>query len=619
MSPKELLIAHAEKVVVAVVAVIGGWMVYDVLGDPSIRPEKANETTIQEKIDRIQKVMSSQKPPTLTEPVDYLAQMKQRFRAQLPTDSYPSWIFALPDIGPVDSRVGKGFPYIYELLAPTLAAHDAIGSIALEITLPAGSRPTDRRIADAPKIEWSRSDGGTIVNGAEQLAVQIEFKIGESPWQPLKVKDLTDNGLIPLAKLTALKGKITVDAIEAWERHHFRARMVAKATGHPLTGAAGDQSVLVVAGAYDGDTDTDALAALAKKLEQSDAPTVKRFLKGGKTPLPAGVALKPGELVYTGNYSDDVLVLASAEVRFAFKGFVPDDNDPTLMKALMLVTRQFKTEADPTKTVWLKEPVAFKVPKGLKVGEKLQNKLLPKEADPRQTPQDLDLTTPFEVAEMRREIKRIYYYSLRPKARPNSRAKDIEMSTASSEVSTDVVVLKNTKTGAIIELAKLSIIRPVIPANGVIYPNFKGQYDEPKEFRDNPVGFQQLPLIPQEPKKWNPEEAPLVDLAAKDSAYYSTDTPYYELPDGRLYWYQPGKRQVCTENLDPDGDKGIAATGEPVPEVPKETPKKPDVKPAPKPPTESPKPPATGKQPPVSSPDAVLPNSPTAPQPRPSR
>ena len=45
-------------------AVIGGWMVYDALSDPSIRPEKANDTTIQEKIDRIQKVMSSQKPPT---------------------------------------------------------------------------------------------------------------------------------------------------------------------------------------------------------------------------------------------------------------------------------------------------------------------------------------------------------------------------------------------------------------------------------------------------------------------------------------------------------------------------------------------------------------------------
>ena len=583
---KDLLIAHGEKVVVAVVAAACAWTVYGAFTDPSIRA-KVSDTAITAKKLEISRVMSGQKPPALKPGADYLAQMKTRFREELPAPSASSWVFALPDVGPAGEN---DFVYVYELKAPVISANDSVGTLTLDLTLAPATRPADRRIADQNVVEWGR-DGGAIANRAQVIALQVEMRVGDGQWQSVKAKGV-GSGLIPLGKEVE-PISLVVDEVSAWERHTFRARAIAKATGFTLAapGAPGDRvpgdaSVFVTAGDSGAEPDWAAFTAEARK---RDPAFLGRWLKGGKGPLPAGISVSGGEQVYTGPWSPDVAILATADRRFALRKIGSDPADPSKTLAEFLITKQFKNAEG--KTAWAERPEVFKTEVGKVVGGTRNKVIWPLSIDPRQIKdREEDFTTPFTLKEVKAEgVKRVWYYELKAKPRMNGKpGREIEVKP--KEVDTKMVVLQNRSNGALLELAELDVIRPPSGANMIIYPNFKGPYDEGAEFLRNPVDFHQFALVPRLPKLWEAGKGPLADLAATgDAAVYTTDTDYYELGDGRLVYWWPSEKKL---EVYPNHDLGAIGSKVTIP-----TPAPGLEKPAPKPPAPKPPPVApTGQQ-----------------------
>ncbi len=580
---KDLLIAHGEKVVVAVVAAACAWIVYGAFTDPSIRA-KVSDTAITAKKDEISRVMNGQKPPAIKPGADYLAQMRTRFREELPAPSAPSWLFAAPDVGPAGEN---DFLYVYELKAPVLTVSDSVGTLTLDLGLAPSTRPTERRIADQNVVEWGR-DAGAIANRAQVIALQVEMRIGDGQWQSVKAKGV-GSGLITLGK-EVQPISLVVDEVSAWERHTFRARAIAKATGFPLAtpGAPGDRipgdaSVFVVAGDSGAEPDWAGFTAEARK---RDPAFLGRWLKGGKGPLPAGVSVGGGEQVYTGPWSADVAILATADRRFALRKISADPADPAKILAEFLITKQFKNAEG--KAAWAEKPEIFKIEVGTVVGG-TRKVTWPIDIDARQIKdREEDFTTPFTLKEVKAEgVKRVWYYELKAKPRTDGKpGREIELKP--KEVDTKMVVLQNRSNGALLELAELDVIRP---PNGtpIIYPNFKGSYDEGAEFLGNPVDFHQFALVPRLPKLWQPGEGPLAELAATgDPAVYATDTAYYELADGRLvYWWPSQKKLEVHPNQELGAIGGNVTAPKALPEPEKLAPKSPkptETKPGPVPP-----------------------------------
>jgi hypothetical protein len=571
MEPKHLVLAHVEKAVVVLVAALCAWYVISAFTDEAIRPKDINQADIAVKVDAIDKVLQSKEAPNLKAPPNYLDAMKERFARTLPKGAYVAWLTAHPDVGPT---IEKGtYFYVYQLLPPTLVAKDNLGKLVLEIGLPKDTPSTERRISYGSAQTWKRSvDRGDIVNSAKHVAIQIETRVGSGHWRPLTgVPGVLEGGYVPSETLKK-SPKLTIEAGSAWEQHSFRARTVAKVTGYDSDKESGDHTVLVHAGEMD-EPDWNGLSQQVRQ----DPEFLKQFLKGSASALPPGVKLATGEAIFASGYSADASVRATSDIRFAFDKAISDPANPANEQGAFLVSKQFPDG-------WLEKPEVFKTDKGDVVGKDKTGK--PRVLVRKGVKTEVPLETPFVLTEIQKGVSRIIYYEVEAKSRADgTKGKDLEVKPKT--VTTDIAILKSTS-GVSLKLTKLAKVTKPAKVSSFYTPTYdfkNGVYDEGDEFRKSPAEFVQQALEPPPPVKHAPGEGPLEALRlSTGEAIYSTDTDYFEMPDGRLIWWEPlNGLQKYPQEAKPEA--GAPSKAEPAPVKPVVAPVRPPrpAKPAPTP------------------------------------
>lgn len=615
MSAKTFLIAHGEKLAVAAVAGGCALVLSGSIDDPTVKP-KDNLQQIEAINTKIDTVFKKQSPPVLKEPRPYLDQMLARLAETSPLTPTMAWLTTPPDKGRASVVNGSGgadiagtYLYVYELMQPTVAIEDAIGSLKITVEPPATTAGgQSRRVSAEPERRWERSDRGTVVNTARHLGVQLEIKVGDNDWRPLVLTGADKDGILPIAGVG--KAPVTIPTPEPWQLHQIRARVVAAATALDLDGKRIErprQSVVVFAGQASAGPAEDAVL-LDKVLAQYAAqqgPLFKSLLRPAAGPVPASAKLGEGEKVFFGPWSPVAKVDATASVRFALVGLgtAPREEDPTKTRDIgkFLLLRLFQ-EGD--QRAWMKKPLELKFGEGDVLGAKGVETDKP---FPPFSKIKTDLLTPFVVEKLIKDQKRVLYWVLKTKARAAG-GKDKELELDKKEAPTDVVVLKNPDTGSTIELTKLITVNP--PPGRLIYPHRSAAYAEKEDFIASPSGFRQWGLVPEQPKQMAPDTGPLADLhkakveeGALDAESYRTDTPYFVIPDGRVVWWDLVEHAVKVhdpENVMSAKAATPAAEAPPAaaPALPEKGARPPEAPPEAKPPVEAP--PVT--QPPTTPP-----------------
>jgi hypothetical protein len=562
MTPKQMLLAHGEKAAVALVVVVSGWLVISAFTDSSIRPSGVTQQSVRDEIDGIEKVMNSSNAPQLAGAPPYKQQMQERFNQNITSSARISWLMAHSDIS--GQSAGLTF-YVYEIYQPTVVATDTIGKLEITVTAPQPHAGSERRSSD-PDKPWTRqSEKGTINNHAGVAGIQIQVKVGDGDWQPLKSKEIGDKGFISLAQLRAIGGKIHIPAMAEWQIHSFRVRTVAHATGFTGESPDADETVLVHAGEYEEPKDWLILSGQ----EADDANSfLSQWVTGTKDAIP-GVDLPKNELVYYSDWSDVADVMSTAKVRFAFEHASEDLANPGVPTiAHFYFSKQFPVANG---YAWLAKVVTFQSKINDPVGG-MKDVVTPTSGV---DTVNESFETPFKLQGFELNQERILYYTIDLKTNETSHAKELQIN--SKTISTTVAELLNTNTNTVRKLPQLIKIKhpnghapyfPLVPLDG---------YDEVKEFTTNPPGYIQRDLIPVSPVFHDPTTpGPLADLhnrtdaAALAIAQFATTTiPYVIIPGGRLVWYDEHNRKVREY---PPGEAPVIDKPKSNPSTPVETP-----------------------------------------------
>ncbi len=546
MNPKQLLVSHLEKIVLAVIVLICGWALYSTSTDESIRPKDATPDEIRQINERIEKVFREGRPPEMAAVPDYKKALDSRLSQAVPWSQYFSWLTQTFDRGPVVKRTF----FFYEADSPSMEGIDITGAAELTIRLPEVIRPQSGRVVDGLSHKWTLGDDIEVT--AQLVGVLVEAKQSRGEWAPVNGKGM-DKGFIPIAAFgTERKATVTTDQLEAWVKQELRCRLVVKAQGMNVDEPTNDPrpSVLVALGRIADDANLVDLVRVNEGLNKRSRETLDKFSRPMPTP-PPGVEVKATEQCYLGKYSEMASLTITSDVRFALDRIGVDANGKD--QATFVITKQFK---DSTGTkLWLKTPVQMKVGIGDLVGDirKGTNPFVP------DLLQMIDLRTPFKLVEVQRNVKRVLFYEIKERPRPakeganNAKQKDLEV--VSKEQAVDVVIVENTHTGGRTTVLRLMKILPP-KANAITLPHFAGELDEKAQFAENPDNFQQAVLVPDPPRRHEPGTGPLVKLQKafpEKHDIYSTDTGYFELGTfdmdlqrntGRLVWWDPLNRQV---------------------------------------------------------------------------
>lgn len=526
MSAKDILVLHGEKIALGVTGLVCGLVLFNTFVNDEVRPsaEGGSAKDIKEAITSIAEYRKRARPPILKPVPEYAQRMKDDFARAMPSRPLMAWTTVHPDMGPITPP--DTFLYVYELLPPRLEVKDAIGSLEILVSLPEAIRGKER-LSDLDKAEWTRKDVTTVANHAEIAGAIIEQRIGKdakAEWKPV-----AGGKLIPLedlAKPVAIEG--TVD----FETYAFRARLVAKATGF-RPGTDGDGDVLVAEGRIlplDATPDEDWWRRLESRIF-GKAQDFKGFITPG--PAPEGLTLSEGESAYTGPLAEPLALVASSAIRFQLDKLAPDPQKPDAQLATIQLTKLLRQDG---KEAWL--PMQkFTVPVGAVLGspKNIKNPLANDGVE------EFVLTTPFTLEKIDKDVKRVIYYEIKQVARTDGKpGKALEV--FPKEVSTDVVTFANARTGDKLKLAKLiPLTRPGDP-KARIFPDLT-PVNEKQAFEDSPGTFTQQVLLPDPPIRHAPGTGPLEDVRKKDKQA-TTDTDYFEMPDGRLYFWQPLNRDT---------------------------------------------------------------------------
>lgn len=573
MSPKQVLIAHGEKIAVAAVLLLCVLKINGAYDDPSIRPQIKDEKgalvllepqVINDKVKLVNQVFTEGQPPQLKPPPDYLGDMRSRFAAGLPPTQYVSWLSAPPDIGPT----ARGSVLVYEVQAPSLQGRDVIGSVELTLALPAreGFRPQVRVAGDERKV-W-QGVANQPANAAEWVGALVELRpLGGKDWRPAAGKGI-DSGLVPLA---LARTPLRIDNVDPWMTYEFRAQLVVKATGlreENPDPAKSPTAVVVWPGRFvePGAPVDQALRKLEEDLRQRKPEVLARLKPFDRKP-PSGVTLAASERLYLGAEAPPpypkVAITDSKRVVFERVQGAPPN-----VSATFLVTRQI-TLANGSAQWIPTPPQRFATPQGTEIGlgkGPEGNTIVSHEGQ--RIP--LDLRTGFEFVDVKRDVERVFYYAITD--RPSqANPKERELVVDPVKKSTEIAVLRNRHTGQVTEIPKLTIINPPTRPGVVTDPHTPAVDNEINRFIKDPAGFTPPRLVPLAPVRWEPGEGPLKKLweqqAELQRPHYTTSTPYYELSDGRLVWWERYNKKIMVHA--PQGATeggGTPPTPEPGPE-----------------------------------------------------
>jgi len=591
MAAHDFFVMHGEKVVVGVVGAACAYLILNAFTNDGIRTTGGeggvSATTIKDDIAFIDSYRPKAKEPILKPVPDYAGRMKNDFTRIIPAPPLMAWVTAHPDMGQTSADSGGGdilsFIYVYELLAPTLTVKDAIGSFDVGIALQPPQR-TAERLSDKDEATWTRkANEGQIDSSVDIVGALIERQVGKGEWEPVN-----DGKLLMFSDFQTGVSIPTVD----YETYGFRARLVARATGYGF-GAPGGE-IMIANGRWIGldaePTEADFLKLMGA-VNQRNQAVLSKFVRPTKVtdmPALATVDLKGRENLYVGPQNDVTVLRAQSAVKFQLLKLDPDPADPAKSTATVLLTKLLRANG---KEGWVEMQQYKTLKPGAKLGDDTRKLDDPTDDEALKVP--LDLSTPFELVRVDKDVKRVYYHELKLVARKDGKpGKEFEL--RSKEKTTDTATFKNTRTGETVVLAKLErLTRPNSP-DAMITPDLV-PVDEREAFEQEPGGFVQQELLPALPILHEPDTGPLEDLFKKGRKSAKTDTPYYEMPDGRLYYYEPNNKLVP-----PDVWK-LGVTPRPKADVPKPEPK---VAPTP---TPTPAPAGTGRKPAVPEP-GILPD-----------
>jgi hypothetical protein len=248
--------------------------------------------------------------------------------------------------------------------------------------------------------------------------------------------------------------------------------------------------------------------------------------------------LKGSELLYRSADSDEATIVPTDSIRFVFDKVNQNLQDPAQNGATILLSkflRDQRTAADKKAGKWMDKPFLYKLLPGEGLGKE---ETIPNPWESNKGNFPVDLRTDYVLTAVKEKVKRIAFYEIYAESRPMAgKAKDLKLK--AKEIDTEVAILTNTKSGQELSLPRCEkLTKPNKPLSQ-FYPDFPGLvYDEVAEFKKNPSTFKQNPLLPKEPTKWEPGTGPLEDLRkVRNDPLLTTDTPYYELADGRIvYW-----------------------------------------------------------------------------------
>mgnify|MGYP000754729573 CR=1 FL=1 len=533
MAAQDFLILHGEKLAVGLIGVICAVLLFNAFTNDGIRSTGGeggiSAATIKSDIEYVVDYRPKAREPVLEAVPEYAAQMKEAFSRAIPATPLMAWTTAHPDMGPGDGGADKlSFVYVYELLTPILTVNDVIGSFVVTVALPEPQRSGDR-LSDKDDVVWSRKAGenNLVSNSATVMGAVIEQQVGMGPWEPI-------NEGKPLLFDDFLTG-VSVPTVD-YETYSFRARLLAVATGYRFEVPGGGE-VMVANGRWQVAADAEPTEEDFRRLMVAANTGNQAALAGFLRPVEvADLSLKANESAYLGPQTEPVSLRAQSALKFQLLKLDPDPEDPAKSSALVLLTKLIRAGE---RQGWL-EMQKFSLKPGMKLGK--PDVPIP---DPTtDSPLDVrhDLTTPFELVKVDKDVERILYYELKAVARKDGKpGKELEV--RPKVTSSDTATFKNTKTGELLVLAKLvTLSRPANP-DAMITPDFE-PVDEQKAFRLDPGTFVQQELKPPLPTKHAPGTGPLAELLRKGEKTAETDTDYYEMPDGRLYYYEPLNKKV---------------------------------------------------------------------------
>lgn len=583
MDPKKFLLAHGEKLVVALVVIIAGWMVYATISDESTQFSYADQ--VSDDFSAITRAENMVKPPVFRDPAPIPDYIERRFDVELDIADLPQWIVSHPDITgegpPAEPR-----PVVYEILVPELSIEPKIGGFELTVELPETKRANpspesetqQARIKDAPTAEWERHVGFPAENSARWHSVQIEYAIGEVQqgdggamleWMPLDRPDLPEGMLELDSPQAGSSREVLLTGLRPWEMYHFRARLLVEATAVPPGGEAVVQpqqvrEVLVLQAPRPVDPKTD-----------QDFQSLLDFQAKGT--LPEAAPQRAGDGLFVGRVGERVGARVPSKIALCLErvrrgmGDIPD-------RAVLLVKRKIQ-EPGGTRMEWT-EAVEYVLDVGDPVGR--ENESVPDPFRGGELKTRVNLNTPFVVQSIEPDVERTYYYEVRRRTvldEDGAPVMDDERPVRQFQVEpyqrrSSAVVLRNTKSDKTVTYIEVARIRaPFQRAGAFFYPEIPADgLDEKQVFEEHTDEFQNPTLAPARPiLHRDPSRIrTLVSRAFElPPAFGDIEKPIVEMPDGRIILYEtlnkltmvgylPGTRQEPEVKPDEDDEDGAA-------------------------------------------------------------
>ena len=558
MSAQQFLIAHGEKAALGVVAVGVCWWVFSTMSDPGLIPRDGlTKQQVEKELEAVRARRESNDPPKLEVPSDYLARMEAALSRPVAQEPRMAWITTPPDIGP---RVGnKPYFFVYETRPVAIQAVDRVGSVALTIALPAGARaadPVQARVFDAPEVNPSRDSG--VANSARWLGVQVQVRVGDGPWRPLSGSGVQADGMLPLDRL----GKpLVLNDLDPWTVNTFRARLLVAASSY-IGSADRSRTLLVHEGRFaDAAGDPTGVLAVRSRLvdpwpDSMDLTPVaenrrRDLLRPFQQPIAATAVatLKAGpkEALFWGPWGDHSEVVVTDRRRFSLVSARLAQEDPLNATASTPASAIFNVSM-----FWEKQGRWDPVPqqfKGVSVDGPI-GKQIPVAPPGESIRQQADYGTGY-ILKGTQAVTRVHYHEIVVgRAKPGSKDRTLELRSVVNKRVVSATV-QNTVNGNEFTVLPLENIAPSKVDEATIFQRAPGQpekfrpvypaifhfgYNEPEEFKNNPVEFRSFGLSPMEPTRHAPGGGPLAKL---NSPIATTNTDYFEMPDGRLVWFYP--------------------------------------------------------------------------------
>lgn len=575
MDAQRLLIAHCEKLILAVVVILGTWAVYSSWTNPDIQLQATKKD-----LDSIAKHLTDAQrdqvgPPNFKPVRRYDRELPVRLDLRVGAVAMPSWLTTHPDLGGQPPKDQKVEPYIFEIGEPLLAgvSEARVRTLAVNVQFPLEKRekPAETNLVGWVKdrtspagAQWSRQIVGpagneTIPNQARILGVQVQYAAGakepgEAAWKPLDLPAIP-GGFLP-HDISSGSLRLEMPNLEESQTYWFRCRLIAAATSYSLASGQprpqyGEELLVVSPALPDKDVPTTREAAeeLHRLVADQAAGGEAKQLIGAELP-PGLPEPKPFEKVHAGVWSKPRAGRVGSNMRLALVR-VDDFQQPVVAKFLVMKWHD-RGAAFGGFTWTVPKEIAVEV--GQEIGSENELVEVPMK-DGGKNQYKLDMRTQFKLLSVKaQDVDRVRWYEIKygsptddqggliPGPQGQQKYLHVIPRTGATQVAeVENLVTKDRRT--LVRLERTPLNQRPLP-NVFFFPDFQGKpVHELELFGKDPSTFA-LPELQPEPPVVHSKDYTLLErlaLAGKIPADLvpGIELPYIQLPDGRVVYHYP--------------------------------------------------------------------------------